>query len=286
MKKYIKYFSLLLLFVILSTTKVEAAKVTCDTLKISKTYHYNLDKKGHSESIKVSISKKKNGYYHDYTVNVKINGKTAIKKTSKEQFSNPFIVMVTDTNKKDKQLELLVVEEYAYQSISHIYYYQYKDGTAVYQQDLAELFKQNMQNVSELHRMKDKSSLAVNGKGEIYAKLCISVENFDYQHIKIKLKLKNGIFERDSSKNYKTLDEKKLLWFVKPRKAITAYTKRGGTKKAYSITKKSKDVKIVGIYHNPENGETYLKVKNGKGKVGWVDVEKASTNFGSTYHVG
>lgn len=273
---------MVLLFVILSTTKVEAAKVTCDTLNTSQTYHYNLDKKGNSESIKVSISKKKNGYYDDYTLNVKINGKTAIKKKAKECYSEPFMVMVTDTDKKDKQLELLVVEESSYQSISHIYYYQYTAGKLTFKQDLMNEFGKYA-----FERMEENTPLTVNGKGEIYAKRCIHVENFDYQHIRVVLKLKKGTFTRDSSNVYKTLDTQKLLWFVKPKKAITAYTKRGGSKKAFTITKKSNDVKIIAIYRTEKAGEkTYLKVKNGKGKIGWVDVEKASTKLSGTYHVG
>lgn len=287
MKKIVKYICLFLLCLILFPTKADAAKVTCATLKTSQTYHFNLDKSGDSESVKVSISKKKSGYSSDYTVNVKINGKSAVKRNSKGHYVNPFMVMVTDTNTTDKQLELFVVEESAYDSIAHIYYYQYVDGKAVFKQDLAELYKGYIPEYdSDIHRIKKETPMMVNGKGEIYIKGCMRVENFDYQHVKLKLKLKNGVFACDTSKTYKTLDEESLLWFSKPKKTIKAYTKRGGNKKAFDITKKSKDVRILAIYYDPMNGETFLKVKNGNGKNGWVDVKKASTEFWGTYHVG
>ena len=65
--------------------------------------------------------------------------------------------------------------------------------------------------------MKDDSYLTINGKDEIYARLCVEVQNFDYAHIKMRLKLKNGKFFKASTKSYNLMEKERIylsLWSI------------------------------------------------------------------------
>ena len=249
MRKLLNLFGMALIAVlVLFPTKSNAAGNVCQTLKESKTYQYNLDQKGKKESIKVNVSKKehKNGYAitYDLKTTVSVNGKKIYTKTLKGRYSdnNQVKVMVVDTDRKDKQMELLIMEgeindgtNSAFWSadIEHIYYYQYSNGKAKRKQDLSPLFRKNFANAFMLHGMKNSSYLTTNGKNELYAKLCVPVQNFDYVHIKRKLKLKNGKFVNVSTKSYSLMDTEDMPF--RPKKIITVYTIPGGTTKACGV---------------------------------------------------
>lgn len=297
MRKILNIFGMVLITVlVLFPVKSNAAgKNICQTLKESKTYQYNLDQKGKKESIKVSVSKKehKNGYVitYDLKTTVAVNGKNIYNKTLKGQYSdnNQVKVMVTDVDKKDKQMELLIIEGdvddgtdggFWTANMEHIYYYQYNNGKAKRKQDLAPLFRGNFTNIFMLHGMNDDSYITINGKNEIYARLCVEVQNFDYAHIKMKLKLKNGKFVKASTKSYSLMDIEDPF---RPKKNITVYTKPGGTKKAFSV-KKKEFIYPCGLY--TVNGKKiYLKVKCKGGKTGYIDPKKVSTYLDETNHV-
>lgn len=81
--------------------------------------------------------------------------------------------MVTDVDKADKQMELLIIEgdvsdikdNSAWASnMEHIYYYQYANGQAKRRQDLASLFKKDFKDVLFLHGIKNDSFLTINEK--------------------------------------------------------------------------------------------------------------------------
>lgn len=273
-----------------------AGKNICQTLEASKTYHYNLDQKGKKEAIKMSFSKKehRSGYAVTYDLKaiVTVNGKNIYSKTWEGQNSdaNPIKVMVMDTDKKDKQMELLIIEGDIYDGadggfwvadMEHIYYYQYAGGKMKRKQDLAPLFRKNFANVYSLHGMGDSSYLTTNGKKEIYARLCVKVQNFDYAHIKMKLKLKKGKFVRVSEKLYNLLDTEDLPFRV--QKNITVYTKPGGKKKAFTV-KNQEFIYPCNIYIM-KGKKVYLKVKNKNGKMGYIDPRKVPTYEDGTNHI-
>lgn len=181
MRKILKIFGMALIAVLVFFPEKSSAagKNVCQTLKESKTYQYNLDQKEKKESIKVSVSKKehKNGYAitYDLKTAVAVNGKRIYGKTLKGRYSdnNQVKVMVVDTDKKDKQMELLIIEgeindgsngAFWSADMEHIYYYQYNNGKAKRRQDLVPLFRKNFANVFMLHGMKDSSYLTTNGK--------------------------------------------------------------------------------------------------------------------------
>ncbi|MCI8581069.1 MAG: hypothetical protein HFH04_10050 [Dorea sp.] len=280
-----------------------AGKNVCETLKPSKTYQYNLDQKGKKESIKVNISKKEyeKNYdtLYDVSTTVTVNGKKIYNKILKKQDSdqNHVKVMVTDVNKKDKQMELLIIEgdidifeerKSAWVAdMEHIYYYQYANGKAKRKQDLAPLFKKNFKKIHFLHGMKDKSFLTISGKSEIYARICTEVQKGKYMedclHVKTGLTLKNGKFLLLSSKSYAVLDVGgKWDDPVKAKKNLTAYTKMGGKKKAF-IMKKGERIP-AGSQYCMKNKKVYLKIKNKKGKWGYIELKEGIFFFDGVMH--
>lgn len=262
--------------------KIKAAeKKVYETLKDSKTYYYNLDQKGKKESIKVtSLSKEyeeNHQIYHDWNVTVTVNRKAIYnKKFERHRSDSPVKVMVTDVDKQDKQMELLIIEGDSMYldwvaDIKHIYYYQYKTGKVKRKQDLATIVKKGIPNIYNLHGMKKNAFLATNGNKEIYTKLCLKIPNFDYVHLKLKLALKNGKFVRPSAREYALVDG--IIMFTMKRN-LTAYTKAGGKEKAFTI-KKGEAVGPCRIYFS-KNKKIYLKVKDKNGKTGYIDPQKAS----------
>lgn len=304
MRKLLNLFgmALIAIAVLFPISAKAAGKNVCQTLKESKTYQYNLDQKGKKESIKVSVSKKehKKGYVvrYDVKTTVTINGKKIYSKFLKNQMNdnNHVKVMVTDVDKKDKQMELLIMEGEIYGSawvsnMEHIYYYQYANGKAKCKQDIAPLFKKDFKNVFFLHGIKDSSFLTINGKNEIYARICTVVQinhNYDnYEdclHVKAGLMLKKGKFVPVSSKEYSILDvgrEEDIA--VKLKKKVTLYTQMGGKKKAFTM--KSGETLPAKSLYCIKNKKAYLKIKNKKGKWGYIEFKKGLLEFDGVAHV-
>lgn len=296
MKKILRFFGIVFIAVLMIfTVKADAAgKNVCQTLKENKIYKYNLDKKGKTETVKVAFSKKEyeENYQllYDMETTVAVNGKEIYKKTLKRQGNdtNPVTVMVTDVNKKDKQMELFIIEADGAigdvkawtADMRHIYYYRYANGKVKRIQDIAPLFKKNFKNVKALHGMKNSSFLAITEKSELYAKLCVKTSNFGFSHLKVGLVFKNGKFKRISSKSYLLLDEKQPY---QPKKNTAVYTKAGGTRRAFTI-KRKQDIYLY--EYVLKNKKVYLKVKNKNGKAGYIVPQKVSTYLTGTKHVG
>lgn len=300
MRKLLNLFGMALIAVIVffPVRSNAAGKNVCQTLKESKTYHYNLDQKGKKESIKVSVSKteRKEGYVitYDLKATVTINSKKIYSSNGKE-----VRVMVTDVDKKDKQMELLIIEGWGgtgykgawASNMEHIYYYQYANGKAKRKQDIAKAFKKNFTNVMSLHGIKGDSYLTTNGKNEIYARVCVGMQQSelddyydDCLHVKAGLRLKNGKFVQISSKSYAILDIAEE-WDIPVilKKNVTAYTQMGGKKKAFTI-KKGEKIPSGSLYCI-KNKKVYFKIKNKKGKWGYIELKKGMLYFDGIAHV-
>ncbi len=271
-----------------------AEKNVCQTLKASKTYHYNLDQKGKKESIRVDVSRKKyekkESDYHELVYDVKaavtINGKQIYSKAVKEQdyiserdylSCIPIKVMVTDIDKRDKQMELFILEgdcvEFESDRIEHIYYYQYANGRAKRKQDLVLLFSKSLPYVEYISGVKNSSTLTINEKNEVFAELGLYMPNFFNMHIysKVSLKLKNGKFIQNNQKSYRI---SKIEEPLRAKKNIIAYTSPGGKVKAFTVKKRGK-INLCNFYLANKK-KIYIKVKNQGGKTGYIDPKKAS----------
>lgn len=306
MRKLLNLFgmALIAIAVLFPLSAKAAGKNVCQTLKESKTYQYNLDQKGKMESIKVTTTKKehKKGYVITYDVKttVTINDRKIYSKIWRNQnyYQNHVKVMVTDVDKKDKQMELLIIEadvsdisdSPAWESdMEHIFYYQYVNGQAKRRQDLAPLFKKDFKNVFFLHGIKNNSFLTINGKNEIYARVCTVMQKDEYGfedclHVKAGLMLKKGKFVPVSSKEYTILDvggEEDIS--VKLKKNMTLYTQMGGKKKAFTM-KSGEKIPAKSLYCI-KNKKAYLRIKNKKGKWGYIELKKGLLEFDGVAHV-
>lgn len=207
--------------------------------------------------------------------------------------------MVTDVDKKDKQMELLIIEGWGgtgykgawASNMEHIYYYQYANGKAKRKQDIAKAFKKNFTNVMSLHGIKGDSYLTTNGKNEIYARVCVGMQQSelddyydDCLHVKAGLRLKNGKFVQIFSKSYAILDIAEE-WDIPVilKKNVTAYTQMGGKKKAFTI-KKGEKIPSGSLYCI-KNKKVYFKIKNKKGKWGYIELKKGMLYFDGIAHV-
>ena len=252
----------------------------------------------------MSVSRKRyqEGYAvkYDLQTTVTVNGKKIYSKTAKGQYTDisQVKVIVTDVDKKDKQMELMVIEgdiaggtNYADWSsdMEHIYYYQYANGKAKRRQDLAPLFKKIFNNPVSLHGIKNNSYLTINGKNEIYARVCEVVQKNQYGdneclHIQAGLVLKKGSFKQLSSRQYKVVDiggAEDITVTVK--KNLTAKTQAGGKKKAFAVKKGEKI--SLGSKYCVKGRKTYLKIRNKKGKWGYIELKKGYLNFDGIMHV-
>lgn len=271
-----------------------AGKIICQTLKEAKTYHYNLDKKGKEESIRINVSRKKyktkESDYDDLVFDAKamltINGKKIYTKVVKEQMYmsekeylsyTPIKVMITDIDKGDKQMELFVFEgdcvEFNSGQIEHLYYYQYTNGRAKRKQDLVSLFHKSLPYVSRVFALKRNALLTINEKNEVMAEVGVDIPNFlkIYLPTKVNLILKDGKFIQKIQKSYRILE---IMEPIRAKKKNIVYTSPGGKEKAFTVKKKEK-IKLCNIYLANKK-KIYVKVKNQSGKTGYIDPKKAS----------
>jgi hypothetical protein len=287
-----------------------ATKEVCQTLLPGKTYKFDLDKDGKPETIKYTREQSDNPKADDYyrylfKVTLTINGKEIFKKSNIGSWGNPAQVMVLDTDKKDKQMELIVIQgelPNAYKwdnkrneevelptnvtdswasNMEHIYYFQYKNGKATNKQDLSKLLKNNFKNAYMLHGMKDSSLLTINGKGEVNARLCLNKlpKNYDYVHIQSILTLKNGTFKIKPLKEFKIVDKQSFIC----TKEFNTFTKPGKTAKAFSV-KKNERIKVTALIRENKN-KIYLEVTNSKGKKGYIVPKQGTVEVWEYFHV-
>lgn len=178
---------LFLLLAILPIQVLASMQNIEDTLKPGRTYTYNLDKQGKYEKITVDYSQKK-----DYgETKVTVNGQEIYRKVEKKGEQTQ--VMVTDADRKDKQMELLILDG---EDMAHIYYYRYENGTTRRVQDLTPLYQGVSSRADRIHGMSSNLPLQTNGKGALYARVGgnVSKESAENLGVKVGLLLSNGRF--------------------------------------------------------------------------------------------
>lgn len=296
MRKLLNLFGMVLIAVIVffPVKSNAAGKNICQTLKTSQTYYYNLDKKGKKESIRVDVvfrKKYRSPKYRydvfDVKAKVTINGKQIYAKTEKEVYYfleedylayTPLKVMVTDMDKKDKQMELLIFEgncvEYGTEEIEHIYYYQYANGRAKRKQDLVSVYRQSLPYVHSVWGKDERTILSVNNKNEISAELRVDIPNFSDETItytKVNLILNKGKFIHNNQKLHKITHQNIP---VRTEKDMDVYTSPGGKEKVFTVKKGGK-INLCNIYLANKK-KIYLQIKSKKGKTGYIDPKNVS----------
>lgn len=222
----------------------------------------------------------------DVKAKVTINGKQIYAKTEKEVYYfseedylayTPIKVMVTDMDKKDKQMELLIFEgdcvEYGTETID-IYYYQYANGRAKQKQDLVSVYRQSCPYVKSVWGVNKNAILSINNKNEISAELRLDIPNLGdtFMYTKINLILKKGKFIHNNRKLHKITY---LYVQVRTEKDMVVYTSPGGKEKAFTVKKGGK-INLCNIYLANKK-KIYLKIKSKKGKTGYIDPKNVSS---------
>lgn len=190
-KEKIKNIILALFFFVLAILPVQvlaSLQNIEDVLKPGTMYTYNLDKQGKYEKITVDYSKKKN--YGETRVTV--NGQEIYRKVEKK--GEQTRVMVTDADKNDKQMELLILDG---EDMEHIYYYRYENGITRRVQDLTPLYRGGDRKGASIHGMSNHIPLQTNGKGVLYARVqgYVAKEKTEDPGAKVGLLLANGKFQ-------------------------------------------------------------------------------------------
>ena len=299
MKQLKKFTSVLLALlvitssIIISTVAVNAKSFKTTVLKKNKTYSFNLDKKGKSEKIRFEQTEEEKEYTTYYKSELYINGKKVFSSNDTDNVK----VVVADTDKSDKQLEVFIIKgglipiNQGWSFINHIYYYKYSKGKAKKVQDLYNLAKSKFSKFAYLHAPTN-NYIKVDGKGELTTKVCVKLASYnknnglDFIHFNNLVKLVKGKFVNTKSKSYKALDEKigsEIYWRVSNGK--NKVYKNPDTKKVAYTLKNNSKFTILSLYRKSKN-KVFLQIKNKNGQKGYINPKTFKATQTGTHHVG
>ena len=299
MKTFKNYIALLLVITvimslfIIPTVSASAKTATTTFLKNNKTYSFNLDKKGKSEEVRFEQTKNEEEYTTYYKSDLFIQGKKVFSANDTMKVK----AVVADTDKSDKQLEVLIIQGYwsdnpqEWSEIKHIYYYKYSNGKTKKVQDIYSLIKSKFDKFTDVHSASDKL-ITVDGKGKLLNKVCIRLASYkngngmDFIHIKNNVKLVSGKYVNTKDKSYKLYNEgfnnKETVHVSKVKNKV--YKKPGGSKVAYTL--KKNDTFTIKSYYRKSKTSVYLEIKNKKGKTGYINPKTFSEKQTGSLHVG
>lgn len=257
---------------------VSAKTKAVNPLKANKTYQYNLDQKGAKEKVKV-VEKEKGD--DDTYMTLYINNKAVV---SNVQYGAAFVM---DTNKKDKQMEVVVVKnfqgDYWADSMSNAVYYRYKGGKLKKVQTFGSVAKKKYKSLAFMHFADKKAVFRVDSKGTLTYKVCLGLGNgLDFIHFNDTMKLKNGKFVNSTKKTFSLKDEYGESWRSKGTNKV--YKKPGSKKVAFKLKDKAEFYK-TGVYI--KNKSTYyvkIKAKKTK-KTGYINTKSFKAYMDGTMHV-
>ena len=242
---------------------VNAKETNVKPLKVNKTYYYNLDQKGEKEKIKVV--QKEDDDLTEY-ITLYINNKVVI---SKIETGSVFVI---DSNKKDKQMEIITAVDVDNSELSQINYYRYSGGKLKKVQNLDSLImKKHKSTYSMIHYFTEKTIFKLDSKGNFMYKMCLGLNSgIDAVHFKDALVLKKGKFVNSNKKNFALMDEK---WDYAAKGTNKVYKKPGSSKVVFTLKNKEKFY-AKNIYIKSKK-TFYLKIKSKKtGKTGYVKANK------------
>lgn len=298
----------MVMFLVLAMQNVITAEAASDAvlLKSGKTYQYDLDKDGKKESIRLKhedTNKTKDKVDHTITDTLSINGKVVYKVVNVctlinskkpyegEKISATYYIngkkkrhekitrksyygleavyfFLTDTDKKDKQMELIAVPansgdlywEGPAQPVSHIWYCSYQKGIFTEKQDLCSILKLRYgKQFYSVHGYLNEENgeyvdkFETDGKGTLSFMTCLEVNTYNL-HIDDSLKLKNGEFTAPDTKEYKV----RMCPYYKSKSKTKIYTTLACKKVLFTL-KKNDVITVDGIC--PQNkGAFYVRI--------------------------
>lgn len=231
-------------------------------LKKGKAYSYDMNFDGKKETIKVDSKSKqvKDDTKTEYTVTV--NGKQIYK--GQEDISGQFYLM--DIDKKDKQLDFILLAEYVSDGAT---YYTYHNGKLERKQDLGKIgIKTTGYKYASCHSIYPyKSSISFDGKNKVTIPVCIYTRAVGTAHLKMTLQLNNNKLVDKSNGTLQTLEE---CDNNRVKKSFPLY-KSAGSKTVAFKTKKGDELKYKTVVFI--KGKGYIKAEL-KGKTGWLGLEQ------------
>lgn len=231
--------------------------VGVNPLKKDKVYEYNLDQKGAKEKVKVTKDSKGG-------VLLSINNKIVLSDLGKRG-----AVFIVDTNRSDKQMEILITDNYweNTQEDLALKYYRYSEGELKKIQDLENVAKAKYKKIEATHGASSKRVLTTDQKGNLTLGICLRVENhvnYDYLHFNDNFILKNGKFVISKIKTFKIKNRD-----VSSSKGSNKVYKKPGNKKVLFQLKDKEEFYCEEVYIQ-SNSVYYIKIKTKKGKIGYI----------------
>lgn len=273
--------ALAMTFAFASKCDVSAKTTSVKPLKANKTYEYNLDQKGAKEKVKV-VQKQVSTDDYDYTsMTLYINNKAVVSKVKDGA------VFVMDTNKKDKQMEVLIAKGFQNDSwtdnLCDATYYRYTSGKLKKVQNLGSVAKKKYKKLAWIHYVTDHAAFKVDSKGNLTYRVCLSLDKgLDYIHFDDTMKLKNGKFVTSSKKSFSLKDEGTGTYRSKGTNKV--YKTPGSSKVAFTLKDKGVFYK-KGVYIK-NNSTYYVKIKAKKtGKTGYIKNKSFKAYMDGTMHM-
>lgn len=259
-----------------SKSNISAKSKIVKPLQPNKIYQYNLDQKGAKEKIKVV---KEDIDDISDSITLYINDKAVASNVENGE------VCIIDTNKKDKQMEVLIQKNAYYYERSAMTYYRYKNGKLKKVQTLGSVAKKKFKNLSGIHGVTyDDYDFAIDGKGNLKYVACLRLSNgLDFVHINDTMQMKNGKFVASSKKSF-TINYTGIDKYPNRAKGTNkVYQKPGSSKVIYKLKDKERFYK-TGIYLKNRN-TLYVKVKIKKtNKTGYINNKNFKAYYDDTMH--
>ncbi len=290
------------------TVKPKSAKATL--LCFNKEYQYDLDKDGKKEKIIIKTTQSKGTRYNEYleeyeeVINIKetlyINDNEIKSITFVDEYGDgiqkaykAFRVYIADMDISDKQMEMFVIfgggisQDYTDGEnwIENIDYYTYKNNKVKKVQNLISLFK-NKYSFYTIHSLDNKKIINIDN-GDISVKICKKLGGgLDFVHFKDCVSFVNGEFKVSTTKNYNLLEEVEdnIRNRYRCKGTCKIYSDINEKKVVYTLKDKNKFYRM-GLYIKNKK-DIYLKIKNTKNKVGYVNTKKLKAYMDGTFHVG
>lgn len=248
----------------------------------------NLDKKGKKEKIYMKAYNK--GNITGRTLY--INGKAVLKDRQDRGEYEELNVYIMDANKKDDQMEILVMRDPYFMQLK---YYRYASSKLKKMQDFKSIGKRKFKDFRTFHMLTDDHEYGIvfkgNGKGKLYTRCCVNLKNdLGAAEFKDTLILKNRKFVLSKKKVFTLLGDSSISENNKDKsvllsKGVNKVYKNPGSSKVVFKLKDKEQFYRKEIYIKSRK-TYYLKIKNKKGKTGYVKngVVKAYRNKKGTQY--
>lgn len=257
-KKLLILCSVMFCLILFGKTDVSAKSAKPKWLQIGKTYTYDLDKDGAKEKLLCNFTG--SGYNKQLT----INGKKVF--STKSQYAE---IAVADMDQSDKQMEIFIASGKGLEDIFssvNLKYYTFKNGKFAKVQDIKSVIKQKYSSVKYISVAGEETAYFPVKNGKLSVGVNLNLKNgLGIKSIYDTVVFKKGKFVTSTNKSF-SIEEYGTKYKCKGTNKV--YKSPGSKKVAFKLKNKEK-YSVIGFYWKNKN-TYYIKVKNSKGKKGYV----------------